>query len=123
MIQRGRRSPNANIVALPTPRSRLTAPKTLTASERAIFNETAAQHPHLKPGDAMVLAAFVQASVRSFKLSKKDDTKGWEQATRAMLALARSLRLTPISSTRAEALGRKRHDQHRHGTDDDDEQW
>jgi hypothetical protein len=110
MIQRGRKSSNAkNIVALPTPsRPRLTAPKTLTAGERAIFNETAAQHPHLKPGDAMILAAFVQASVRSFKLAKRNDTKAWEQAVRAMLALARSLRLTPISGTRAETLGRKR---------------
>lgn len=109
MIQRGRKSSNAKIVALPTPtRARLTAPKSLTASERAIFNETAAQHPHLKPGDAMILAAFAQASARSFKLSKKDDTKAWEQSVRVMLALARSLRLTQISGTRAETLGRKR---------------
>jgi hypothetical protein len=109
MIQRGRKSSNAKIVALPTPhRARLTAPKTLTVSERAIFNETAAQHSHLKPGDTMILAAFAQASVRSFKLAKTSDTRAWEQSVRAMLALARSLRLTPISQTRAETLGRKR---------------
>src|SRR5258705_12973905 len=131
MIQRGRKSSSAKIVALPTPpRPRLTAPKTLTASERAIFNETAAQHSHLKPGDAMGLAAFAQASVRSFKLVKKDDTKAWEQAVRAILALARSLRLTPISSTPAESRGRQRQDAvtdvqpwHRTGNDDDEEKW
>ena len=63
MIQRGRKSSSANIVALPPPtRSRLTPPTILTVSERKIFIETAAQHPHLKPSDAMVLAAFAQAS-------------------------------------------------------------
>jgi hypothetical protein len=108
-MQRGRKSPNATIVALrPTPlRPRLTPPTTLTDAERDIFSETAAQHPHLKPGDAMILAAFAQASVRSFKLAKKHDTAAWEKSVRAMLALARSLRLTPQSHTRAEALGRK----------------
>ena len=110
MLQRGRKSSSAKVIALksPTIRPRLTAPATLTSAERAIFNKTAVQHPHLKPGDVMILAAFAQASVRSFKLSKKADTKAWETATRAMLALARSLRLTPISGTRAETLGRKR---------------
>lgn len=41
----------------------------------------------------------------------KEFTQAWERAVRTMLALARSLRLTPISHTRAEALGRKRGDQ------------
>lgn len=58
----------------------------------------------------MVLAAFAQASVRSFRLAKKEDTAAWEKSVRAMLALARSLRLTPISSARPEALGRSRRD-------------
>ncbi|WP_461329945.1 hypothetical protein [Bradyrhizobium diazoefficiens] len=80
----------------------------MNADERTIFSETAAQHPHLKPGDAMLLAAFSQAAARSFKLAKKSDTKAWETAIRAMLALARALRLTQISSTRAETLGRRR---------------
>jgi hypothetical protein len=113
MIQRGRKSSSSNIVTLSpaATRLRLTAPATLTANERAIFIETAAQHPHLKPGDAMVLAAFAQASARSFKLAKKEDTAAWEKSVRAMLALARSLRLTPISGTRAETLGRKRDQQ------------
>jgi hypothetical protein len=80
----------------------------LTASEKQIFIETAAAYPHLKNGDATILAAFAQASARSFRLAKKEDTAAWEKAVRTMLALARSLRLTPISTTRAEALGRKR---------------
>jgi hypothetical protein len=108
-MQRGRKSFSANVVALrPVPRAHLTPPSNLTSAERAIFTETAAQYPHLKPGDAMILAAFAQASVRSFALSKKNDTAAWERAVRAMLAIARSLRLTPQSHTRAEALGRKR---------------
>ena len=108
MIQRGRKSVSSDVVvALPRVRPRLTPPKFLTVSERAIFVETATQHPHLKSGDTMILAAYAQASTRSFKLSKKDDTKAWEVAVRAMLALARSLRLTPISSTRPESLARK----------------
>jgi len=110
MIQRGRKSSTSNVVPLQPTRSRLTPPSILTAAERAIFIETAIQHSHLKPGDAMVLAAFAQASVRSFKLAKKEDTAAWEKSVRAMLALARSLRLTPISSARPEALGRSRRD-------------
>lgn len=132
MIQRGRKSSASNIVPLrPTPaRTRLSPPATLNAAERALFNETAAQHTHLKPGDATILAAFAQASARSFKLAKGNDTKAWETAVRAALALARALRLTPISATRAETLGRKRQDAvlgvpppwHGKGTDDG-EQW
>jgi hypothetical protein len=89
-----------------------------------------AQQPHLTPRDATVLAAFAQASVRSFKLSKTSDTKAWEQSVRAMLALAKSLRLTPSSSIRPETLGRAQRNAelgvspwHRGKGTDDDEQW
>jgi hypothetical protein len=108
MLQRGRKSSASNVVSLrPTAaRSRLTPPLPLSTAERAIFHHTATQHPHLKAGDAMVLTAFAQAAARSHKLAKRDDTIAWEKAVRAMLALARSLRLTQVSKTRAETLSR-----------------
>lgn len=123
-MQRGRKS--AHIIALrpqPTTRPRLTAPSTLTAAERAVFVETVAQYPHLKPGDIPMIAAFAQATVKTFKLAKQQhDVQAWERSARVMISFATKLRLTPQSHTRAEALGRKRYDQHQHGTGGD-EQW
>lgn len=116
MIQRGRKSSQANIVALaPTARrARLTPPATLTTEQASIFNETATQHPHLTQGDAVILAAFAIAADRLLKEAarKKADPKAWEAANRVLLAHARALRLTQVSSTRAETLGRKRADGH-----------
>ena len=109
-MQRGRKSSSANIIALhPTPtRSRLTAPSSLAANERAVFVETVAQHPHLKPGDTAMIAAFAQAAVKTFKLAKQHDVQAWERSARVMISFATKLRLTPQSHTRAETLGRKR---------------
>src|SRR5690348_11445367 len=112
-MARGRKSSASNVVQLAPslPRPRLNPPRTLTKAERSIFVETVAQHPHLKPGDATLVAAFAQASARSSRLARKENTDPWERSVRIMLALARALRLAPISGMRPEALGRKRAEQ------------
>ena len=124
-MQRGRRSKSANIIALPTTRPRLTAPTTLNASERKAFNETVAQHPHLKIGDTPMIVAFAQATVKTFKLAKQHDVQAWERSARVMISFATKLRLTPQSHIRAVALGRKRDDPSYsvEKDDKDEEEW
>ena len=110
-------------------RSRPTAPSSLTKAEAATFNELAAVNRHLTQTDAPLLAAFAQAVAKASKLAKAQDVQSWERACRVMLALARSLRLTPQSTTDPQAIGRRRLDDfgrpfdapwHRPDEDDDD---
>ncbi len=109
-MQRGRRSSAANIVPLTitTPRPKLTPPTPLSSAEKLIFIATAAQHPHLTAGDTVLLVAFAQAAVRTFKLSKSKNTDEWEKSLRALLSVATKLRLTPQSTHDPQTLGRQR---------------
>ena len=104
MTKPGRRSAaETNIVTLTTKaRPKLTAPKLLSTAERTLFNEVVRDNPHLKQSDAPILAVYVQSLGKIHKLAKANDAvsvAAWEKVTRAMLATARSLRLTTNSRT------------------------
>ena len=88
--------------------ARLHPPTSLTKVERSIFLELAANAPHLKAADAMLLASLAQATNLS-RRTARDPSKAavWERATRMQVALARSLRLTPQSRVDARGAGRQ----------------
>jgi hypothetical protein len=112
MLQRGRRSAAANLVKLATtsPRSRLTAPEFLKADERALFTALADDNRHLTRTDVPLLAIYAAAVFKVNKLGRQKDVGQWEKASRMMLSLARSLRLTVQSATEPRAVGRQRRD-------------
>jgi hypothetical protein len=91
-------------------RPKLTAPSCLTKPERIHFDQLVHANAHLTVSDVACLASFCQAASKAHKLGRGEDTKGWERATRVMMALARTLRLTAISSTHPDKLSRQRRD-------------
>jgi hypothetical protein len=107
-MKRGRKTA-LNIVALGTTNSRAKAapPSILSDSEQRIFAETVAGFPHLDQCDALLVAAFAQASVKAQELAKSAAVPDWERAVRTQLALARSLRLTQQSRVDPQSLGRR----------------
>jgi hypothetical protein len=108
-MQRGRK-PSLTVVAnqLIGARPRLIAPAILTKPEAALFAETAAANPHLRPADGALLAAYAQALVKTYKLARQSDTAAWERTARVALTLATKLRITTQSQVHPETAGRKR---------------
>jgi hypothetical protein len=109
-MQPGRKSSAANIVPLPatSPRTVLTpVGLPLTKEERLYFDHVARSHHHLKPIDVPVLMLFAASIVRAMKARRQDD-ETFEKEARAALALARSLRLTPQSTTEPKTAARRR---------------
>ena len=105
----GRKS-TANVLSLTT-----TTPRTvlipigppLTTDERLFFDHVARCNHHLRPIDVPNLMLYVAAVVRSLKArSRHDET--FEKEARTALAIARSLRLTPQSTTEPKTAGRRR---------------
>ena len=112
MLQRGRKSA-ANVVAVDAiaSRPRLTAPKLLTKAEAALFNQTAAVNPHLRPADTALLAAYAQAMAKGYRLARQSDpaaVASWEKVMRVAMALATKLRITAQAQVHPESAGRKR---------------
>ena len=112
-MQRGRKSLASTVVQLATTeaRPRLTAPAFLTASEASMFNAWAAANPHLTASDAPMLAAFAQAASKTHKAGRQKDISAFERAARLMMALGRTLRLTPQATTHPLTVGHRRNDQ------------
>jgi hypothetical protein len=108
-MRRGRKTSSSEPHFTPV-RSAPMPPATLTPQQRALFVQTVDAHPHLKSGDAILLAAFVQAVAKFEQLSKTDALADWDRCGRLMLALARALKLT--STTAARTLTRLREDHH-----------
>jgi len=109
----GRRSAaENNIVQLVSPtRPRITPPASLIAQERAIFIEIVSTNPHLKIGDALLIAAFSQTLAIVNKLARKCDSqsiKNWELKSRVMISLATKLRITQQAATHHGVAGRAR---------------
>ena len=75
-----------------------------------MFADLAAHNRHLTATDAPLLAGYVQAVGKMHRLAKKSDVAEWERAARVALALGRSLRLTPQSTTDPQSIGRRRKD-------------
>jgi hypothetical protein len=107
-----RKSGAAKLIALTTTgtRQRLMPPPFLLTDEKSLFVELAARNAHLTPTDTPMLAAYCQAIVKTHHLAQGDDVGSWEKAGRLAMALARTLRLAPISGTHPERLGRQRRD-------------
>jgi len=113
VITRGRKSAAAKLVALPTSgiRPKLTTPSCLTKAEASTFTELVRANAHLTVTDAPLLTSYVQALAMMHRLAKAKDVGEWERCGRMALALARALRLTPISTADPQTLGRRRKDQ------------
>lgn len=102
MAKRGpKSSAETNIVTLATrAKPRLTPPTLLSKPERSLFVQIVANSPHLRPMDVPMLATYVQGLAKTYRLAKKSDAdslKAWNDTSRVVLALARSLRLTTQS--------------------------
>jgi hypothetical protein len=95
--------------AVTSARSTLTPPQSLTKPERTLFLEIVSTHPHLKAGDATMLAHFARASIKYEAFAKANDVGSWEKAGRLVLALARGLRLLPAMHSRTLARSREAH--------------
>lgn len=99
-----------NIVSIANKvRSRITAPALLTKPERTLFNEAVRDNPHLKPADAALLASYIQALSKSYKLAKLNDAASiasWEKCSRIVIAMGRALRLTTHSKMQASTAAR-----------------
>jgi hypothetical protein len=87
---------------------RLTPPASLSSDERLEFVAIADENSHLRRTDAPMLGCYVTAVTRVQKLARSKDVASWERATKTMLALARSLRLTQQSCTDPKTLTRSR---------------
>ena len=90
-------------------RSKIIAPSSLNAPEKALFNEVVCNNAHLTPGDALLIGAFVQAFAKTNKLAKKSDAASvasWEKTSRVMISLATKLRLTQQAKTHHITAGR-----------------
>jgi hypothetical protein len=111
-VQPGRKSAAASVIKLAATdaRPKLTAPSCLTKPERIHFDQLVRANRYLTITDQAMLASYVQAMSKSHRLGRGEDTEGWERATRVMMALARTLRLTAISSTHPDKLSRQRRD-------------
>jgi hypothetical protein len=113
MAQPGRRSAAAASVLRLAPnraRPRLSPPTALTKDERMIFDLVAAENQHLAATDAPLLAAFAQASIKVFKLAKKEDVAAWERACRVQAMYSTKLRISPQTCTDPQSIGRRRKD-------------
>lgn len=107
----GRKNRFANVHQLVTTPARppLTPVVKLTSLERSIFNLTVTRHGHLKPADVVLVTAFAKAAARVFKMSG-GHIADVEKATRLMVLLGRSLRLTPMTSLDPRTVGAARRD-------------
>jgi hypothetical protein len=118
MRQRGRKSP-ATLVALnvnseqpklTAPSSKLTAPQSLNADERALFGELvdACDASHFRESDLPLLISYIQATLISRGAAHDPDRIAlWEKATRMQATLATRLRLSPQSRIDPKTLGRQ----------------
>ena len=109
MRQRGRKS--ADVLTFPATdgsRSRITAPSSLTKSERSLFTELATDAGHLVQADAPLLASYVQAVLLSRQAARNPGAiDQWQKVTRVMMSLATKLRLTAQSRCDPKSLTRR----------------
>lgn len=87
MARRGRDQHSLKVVSFAphARRSAITPIAPLTKAERTIFDSMVAQHPHLSPGDAVLLTVFAQTAVQTTKLAKGRDAAEWERVARVLL--------------------------------------
>jgi hypothetical protein len=111
MIQPGRKSAaKLSLVELNPARTLLAPVVPLDKLALKIFNLAVNRSPHLKLADAVLLTAYSQAAARVLQASNKASLVDVERATRVMVSLARSLRLTPRSVTDPKTVGTSRRD-------------
>jgi hypothetical protein len=105
-MQKGRKNRFSNVISLAatSDKPKLTASRPLNKAERDIFNLVVREHRHLRVLDQPLATAYAIACAAMLSSTKSAD---FERATRAAVSLGRSLRLTPLSVMRSDALGRK----------------
>jgi hypothetical protein len=87
-------------------RPHLSPPSSLSTAERLEFIALADENRHLRRTDAPMLACYVMAVTKVQKLSRGRNVALWERATKTMLALARSMRLTQQAQRDPKVVGR-----------------
>jgi len=111
-MQRGRKgadhhltliSPDATNIQRP-----ITALKPLSPPEQKIFSMVAAENPHLRQSDSVLLTAFAKAGIGSFNT---DNAQDFERLSRTLMSLATKLRISPQSRVDPKSLGRRIADQ------------
>jgi len=110
MAQRGRRSSAHLSLISPgatNTRPPITALKPLTPQEQKIFSMVAAENPHLRQTDAVLLMAFAKAAVGS---SNADSAQDFERLSRTLMSLATKLRISPQSRVDPKTLARRIND-------------
>ena len=89
---------------------KLTPVSPLTEAERAIFDMTARENPHLRTSDTPLLQAYAMACVRISEPSSREKIAELDRAARLAMSLATKLRLPPSSSIDPQTLGRRKKD-------------
>jgi hypothetical protein len=105
-----------NVVQLDASKSRpkITPIGSLTRNERRVFDHTVRENGHLKRADIPMLELFAIACCRTAAAKHIKGVKGtqaWEREARTALALGRSLRVTPQSTTEPKTAARRRAEQ------------
>src|SRR5262245_42022745 len=91
------------------PRPKVNPITSLSGPERRLFDTTARLNPHLKQADAATLELYVMAYRRAMRARQKD-SQNFERATRLLMALGRTLRITPQSTVEPRAAAKLRRD-------------
>jgi hypothetical protein len=104
-------------------RPKLIPLKRLNIRQRQTFNLVCAENPHLRPTDAPLVTAYSLVVARFLSVS---DVGDMEKLSRTIMALARTLRLTPQSRCDPKTVGRARPVNNKYAwdraePDDDDE--
>lgn len=86
----------------------LTPVTRLTTTERNIFNAIVTRNGHLRAADALLVTVLARQVGLVLREYREGDASSVEKATRTMLALARSLRLTPQALQDPRVAFRKR---------------
>ena len=106
MAQRGRKSAASNVVSIAANSRKPTIipSRSLSKSEKQIFNVIIEGHHHLRSMDAPLLTTYVAACA---KMLVTKDIADFEKLVRVALACATKLRLTPQAVLQPRSLGRK----------------
>jgi hypothetical protein len=96
----------------------------LSKAERKVFDHTARENPHLKPGDIPMLELYAMAHCRTVAANKggkggkggtggkggKGSAAAWEREARITMSLGTKLRVTQQATTESRKAARMRAD-------------
>jgi hypothetical protein len=98
---------------MPKPRRPKLIPSlTLSAEEKKLFAQIAADNPHLMVSDAPLVTQYVLILTRVKELSRDKDVRAWDKAVRLALQTGTKLRILPQSTVDPVTSGRRKADVH-----------